>query len=120
MVCDKKFTDLAYELIKGKSSKDDIKAAEDLLVVDTILSGIKTCFNPWMIDKRLRQDYKTIEMMENIQSNFFYNDEKKINRNVTEDDRIMNTLRSDKVDIIADILIKHAQIKSVDELYKRI
>ena len=115
-----KLVDLAYKLIKAKSSKDDAKAAEDMLVLDTILSGIQTCFNPIEVDKRLRREYKTIEMLENIQDNFCYNDGRTVNKNVTEYERIINNLKSDRAGVIADVLLKHDMIKTVDELYQRV
>ena len=110
---EEKFIDLAYKLIKDKSNKDDIKASEDL-------SGMETCFNPWQVDIRLRQDYKTIEMLENIQSNFCYNNKRILEGNITEYERVINNLKIDRAGIIADILIKHKRIKFVDELYKSI
>ena len=115
-----KLVDLAYKLIKAKSSKDDAKAAEDMLVLDTILSGVQTCFNPIEVDKRLRREYKTIEMLENIQENFCYNDGRTVNKNVTEYERIINNLKSDRAGVIADVLLKHDMIKTVDELYQRV
>ena len=51
---EEKFIDLAYKLIKDKSNKDDIKASEDLSVLDAMLSEMETCFNPWQVDIRLR------------------------------------------------------------------
>lgn len=112
--------ELAYGLIKEKSNEDDMKAAEDLHVLDTILSGVKTCFNLYGVDKRLREDYKTIEMLENIQEKFCYNDKRPMKSIVTEEERIMNRLVSDRIGVIVDVLIKHAKIKCVDEIYKRV
>ncbi len=117
---EEKFIDLAYKLIKDKSNKDDIKASEDLSVLDAMLSEMETCFNPWQVDIRLRQDYKTIEMLENIQSNFCYNNKRILEGNITEYERVINNLKIDRAGIIADILIKHKRIKFVDELYKSI
>ena len=99
---------------------DDVKAAEDIRILDTILSGIQTCFNPGSVDERLRKEYKTIELLENIQNNFGYNDGRKVDRILVEKDRIINNLKSDRIGVIADVLMKHAKIKCVDELYKRI
>lgn len=107
----------AYELVKQKSQDDEIKAAEDLYVIDVILSGENTCFSPYNLDKRLRKKYKTIEMMENIAHKFIFNDRRPINRSVSAKDEIMNRLQSDRMGIIADTLIKHEIIKCVDELY---
>ena len=118
VMCKEKFVNLAYELVKTKSSTDDIRAAEDLAVLDIILSGMNNCFNPWGVDKRLRQDYKTIKMIENMQGNFCCSGRKIIN--ITEEQRIINNLKTDKAGVIADILIKHGIIKIVDELYERI
>ena len=115
-----KLVDLAYKLIKAKSSKDDAKAAEDMLVLDTILSGVQTCFNLIELDKRLRREYKTIEMLENILENFCYSDGRTVNKNVTEYERIINNLKSDRAGVIADVLLKHDMIKTVDELYQRV
>lgn len=107
----------AYELVKQKSQDDEIKAAEDLYVVDAILSGENTCFSPYNLDKRLRKEYKTIEMMENIADKFIFNDRRPVNRSISKKDEIMNRLQSDKMGIIADVLIKHEIIQLVDELY---
>lgn len=107
----------AYILVKQKSTDDEIKAAEDLYVIDVILSGENTCVNPYNVDSRLREEYKTIEMMENIAHKFIFNDRRPVNRSVSEKDEIMNRLQSDKMGIIADVLIKHEIIKCVDELY---
>lgn len=107
----------AYILAKQKSTDDEIKAAEDLYVIDVILSGQNTCISPHNLDSRLREEYKTIEMMENIAYKFIFNDRRSVNRSVSEKDEIMNRLQSDKIGIIADVLIKHEIIKCVDELY---
>lgn len=118
VVCKEKFVNLAYELVKTKSSMDDIRAVEDLAVLDIILSGMNNCFNPWVLDKRLRQEYKTIKMIENMQGNFCCSGRKI--KNITEEQRIINNLKTDKAGVIADILIKHGIIKIVDELYEHI
>lgn len=111
---------LAYALIKEKSNEDDMKAAEDLYVLDAILSGVKTCINLYSVDKRLRENYKTIETLENIQDKFCYNDKRPMKSIVTEEERIMNRLESDRIGVIVDVLIKHEIIKRVDEIYKRV
>ena len=112
--------ELAYALIKEKSNEDDIKASEDLRVLDTILGGTQTCVNVYRIDERLRKEYKTIEMLENIQMKFSYNDGKSMKRTITEKEIVMNRLESDRIGVIADVLIKHEKIKWVDEIYKRV
>lgn len=117
---EQRLIDLAYALIKEKSHEDTMKAAEDLQVLDTILGGIQTCFNLYDIDERLRKEYKTIEILENIQSEFSFNDGKSMKRIITEKERLMNRLESDRIGVIADVLIKHAKIKCVDEIYKRV
>ena len=110
----------AYVLLKEKSNEDDIKAAEDLAVLDTILAGIPTSFNRYSLDERLRKEYKTIGMLENIQMKFSYNDGKLVKEISSEQERIMNRLESDKMGVIADVLLKHGKIKCVDEIYKRV
>lgn len=112
--------DLAYVLIKEKSNEDDWKAAEDLQVLDMILSGIQTQFNQYVVDERLRKEYKTIEMLENIQDKFCYNDGRAMRGIFTEEERIKNRLASDRIGVIADVLIKHAKIRCVDEIYRRV
>lgn len=107
----------AYELVKQKSKDDEIKAAEDLCVVDAILSGKNTCISPYGLDDRLRKEYKTIEKMEAIVDKFIFNDRRPANSIVSENKKIMNRLQSDRMGIIADTLIKHEIIKCVDELY---
>lgn len=57
-------------------------------------------------------------MLENIQMKFFYNDGKSMKRIITEKERVMNRLESDRIGVIADVLIKHEKIKCVDEIYK--
>lgn len=117
---EQRLIELAYVLIKEKSNEDDIKASEDLKVLDTILGGTQTCFNLYSIDERLRKEYKTIEMLENIQMKFSYNDGKSMKRIITEKERVMNRLESDRIGVIADVLMKHEKIKCVDEIYKRV
>lgn len=110
---------MAYDLIKSKSNKDDVKAADDLYVLDLILNGTQTCVNIYFLDERLRKEYKTIEWMENVQEKFCYNDGTPINRMTTEEERMMNRLISDRAGIIADVLIKHMKIKCVEELCEK-
>lgn len=57
-------------------------------------------------------------MLESIQSEFSYNDGKVMNRIITEEERLMNRLESDRIGVIVDVLIKHEKIKYVDEIYK--
>lgn len=111
---------LAYVLIKEKSHKDDMKAEEDLYVLDTILSGVQTNFNLYAIDERLREEYKTIEMLENKQCEYAFDDGIPMKRSITEEERLINRLESDRIGVIVDVLIKHAKIKCVDEIYKRV
>jgi len=111
------YFDLAYEVLKKKSNYDDIKAADDLMVIDAILGGANPNIDPWSVDKRLRDEYKTIEMLENIQMNFCYNDGR-IMGGIEE--RIISNLKSDKAGIIADVLLKHTRIKCIDELFVHI
>ncbi len=120
VACKQNLIDLAYVLIKEKSHEDDMKAAEDLQVLDAILGGVRACFNLYSVDERLRKEYKTIDMLENIQSKFSYNDGKAIKGIITEEERIMNRLKSDKIGVIADVLIKHGKIKCVDEIYMHV
>lgn len=110
----------AYKLIKEKSNKDNVKAAEDLYVLDTILCGIQTPFNLYSVDEKLRKEYKTIGMLENIQSEFSYNDGKPMKRIITEEESLMNRLESDRIGIMADVLLKHGKIKCIDEIYKHV
>lgn len=110
----------AYKLIKEKSNKDNVKAAEDLYVLDTILCGIQTPFNLYDVDEKLRKEYKTIGMLENIQSEFSYNDGKPMKIIITEEESLMNRLESDRIGIMADILLKYGKIKCIDEIYKNV
>ena len=59
-------------------------------------------------------------MLESIQSKFSYNDGKVMNRIITDEERLINRLESDRIGVIVDVLIKHEKIKYVDEIYKRI
>ena len=110
---------MAYSLIKLKSNEDDVKAGEDLFVLDSILNGNQTCVDIYVLDERLRKEYKTIEKLEKIQKEFCYDDGKSTNGFVTENERMISRLKSDRAGIIADILIKHEKIKSVEEVYER-
>ena len=103
--------------LNKKSKDDEIKAVENLYVVDAILSGENACVNPYNLDSRLREEYKTSEKMENIAYKFSFNDRRPANRSVSEKEEIMNRLQSDKMGIIADVLLNHKIIKCVDELY---
>lgn len=120
VVYEKALIDSAYKLIKEKSHKDDVKAAEDLYVLDTILCGTQTHFNLYGVDEKLRKEYKTIGMLENIQSDFSYNDGKPMKRIITEEEKLMNRLESDRIGIMADVLLKHGKIKCIDEIYKHV
>lgn len=111
-----KYISMAYELVNAKSTDDEIKVAEDLYAIDVILSGKNTCISPYGLDDRLRKEYKTIEKMESIVDKFILNDRRPANGFVSENEKIMNRLQSDKMGIIADTLIKHEIIKCVDEL----
>lgn len=110
--------DLAYELVKKRSSEEDIKASGDLWIIDKILAGYETCVNPFELDARLRAEYKTIEMMENIQMRFCYNDARSAASRIPMEEILRNKLILDRAGIIADILLKHGRIKCVDELYE--
>ena len=50
------YVDMAYVLVKQKSNDDEIKAAEDLYAIDTILGGMDTCINAHELDERLRNE----------------------------------------------------------------
>ena len=110
----------AYVLIKEKNHKDDMKSEADLHVLDTILSGVQTNFNLYAIDERLRDEYNTIEMLENKQREYAFDDGKPMKRSITEEERLINRLESDRIGVVVDVLIKHAKIKCVDEIYKRV
>ncbi|RGT55380.1 hypothetical protein [Lachnospira eligens] len=111
------YVDMAYVLVKQKSNNDEIKAAEDLYAIDTILGGMDTCINAHELDERLRNEYKTIGMMEAVANKFVFNDGRPMNRIITDNEKIMNSLKLDKMGIVADVLIKHNIIKCVDTLY---
>lgn len=110
---------LAYKLAKEKSSAEDIKALNDLLTIDKILVCYKTGEDPFKLDAKLRAEYKTIEMMENIQMRFVYSDNRPIPSSISMKEKIRNRLVSDRAGIVADILLKHGRIKCADELYEK-
>lgn len=91
-----------------------------MYVLDTILCGIQTHFNLYGVDEKLRKEYKTIGMLENIQNKFSYNDGKSMKRIITEEEILMNRLESDRIGIMADVLLKHGKIKCIDEIYKHV
>ena len=45
------YVDMAYVLVKQKSNDDEIKAAEDLYAIDTILGGMDTYINAHELDE---------------------------------------------------------------------
>lgn len=110
---------MTYSIIKLKSNKDDVEAGEDLYVLDSILNGIQTCVNIYALDERLRKKYETIKELEKIQEKFCYDGGKSANVIVTEGERMLSRLKSDRTGIIANILIKHAKIKSIEEVYEK-
>ena len=110
---------MAYSIIKLKSNKDDVEAGEDLYVLDSILNGIQTCVNIYALDETLRKKYETIKELEKIQEKFCYDGGKSANVIVTEGERMLSRLKSDRTGIIANILIKHAKIKSIEEVYEK-
>lgn len=116
---DEAYIHMAYDLIKTKSNIDDVKAEEDIYVLDSIIGGIQTCVDIYALDERLRIEYKTIKKLENIQEKFCYDDGKPMGRSVTENERMISRLKSDRAGIIADVLIKHDKIKSIEELYEK-
>ena len=61
-----------------------------------------------------------IEELEKNQEKFCYDDGKSTNGIVPESERMRSRLKSDRTGIIADILMKHVLIKSVEEVYERI
>ena len=109
---------LAYKLAKEKSSAEDIKALNDLLTIDKILAGYETGEDLFKLDAKLRAEYKTIEMLENIQMRFCYSDNRPAPSSISTERIIRNRLVSDRAGIVADILLKHGRIKCVDELYE--
>lgn len=109
---------LAYELVKEKSSAEDIKASNDLLIIDKILAGYGTYEDSFKLDVKLRAEYKTIDMMENIQMRFCYSDNRPALSSISREEEIRNRLVSDRAGIVADVLLKHGRIKCVDELYE--
>lgn len=110
---------MAYDIVKLRSNVDEVNAENDLHVLDSILGGVRTCVDIYALDERLRREYKIIEKLEDIQWKFCYDDGKSMDTNVTENERMMNRLKSDRAGVIADVLIKHEIIKSAEELYDR-
>lgn len=115
----KRYTHMAYDLIKQKSDIDDVKVGGDLYVLDSILGGIQTCVDIYALDERLRREYRSIKKLENIREKFCYDDGESMDRIATENEKMISRLKSDRAGIIADVLIKHAKIKSVEELYEK-
>lgn len=107
----------AYALIERRSTDDDIKAMEDLHIVDIILSGADTYVDLDILDDRLRKEYKTIKVVESVANKYIFDDGQPEKRIVSEKIKMMNKLKKDRIGIIADVLIKHRLIKCVDELY---
>ena len=109
---------LAYKLVNEKSSAKDIKALNDLLTIDKIFAVYGTYEDSLKLDVKLRTEYKTIEMMENIQMRFYYNDGRPVPSSISREEKLRNRLVSDRAGIVADILLKHGRIKCLDEVYE--
>ena len=115
---DEKYVHMAYGLIQGKSSSDDIKALEDLYVLDTILGGKQTCVDLYRLDERLRQEYATIERVESILRGLCCYKISSMSRSIKEDE-IISKLKIDRMGIIADALIKHGRETCFDKLFRK-
>lgn len=108
---------IAEELIKQKSDLQDIKAEKDLYIIDTTLNGTNTSVNPYILDNRLRKEYRSIASMEVLAQKFAFDDGRPEHCLLSEGEKIRNRLIADRIGIIADILWRHARIKALDELY---
>lgn len=99
----------AYEL--AQSDKERQKAAEALMVLDDLL--IKrdgSFFNPFTVDKRLREEYPLIEELEAVEERHAAG-MTVIRENWN--DRLLRRLFSDQRGVCADVLVRHKVIRLV-------
>lgn len=111
--------DEAYKLAQIKSKISDIKAVDDLYVVDEVLAGRGGIINVYGLDARLRAEYETIEQLESKVYKFAYKVTNVSSGVYSETERIVQRLKSDRHGILADVLIKHGKMKFAEELYKK-
>lgn len=115
--------DLALKLMDQKSTKDDIKAALDIEDIDNMLNlaqNTKTYIDDAKeLDAKIVREYPIIEDMcaaASVMSNLLLINQNK--KYKTELEIVMNNLLADKFGIMASVLLKHEQIKSVKEFIK--
>jgi hypothetical protein len=104
---------LAEQIMDAKSNADDTKAFSDMLVVLKILNGEDNgTFNPVEVDKRLRQEYPSIENLEYLASQF------PVRTGGSDKIYEVMTVRlyGDARGICADVLLKHGRIAALKEL----
>ena len=112
--------DEAYKLAQVRSKKSDVKAADDLYIVDKVIAGNVGCIDIYALDDRLRREYETIEQLENKESEYAFRDNNRVSEVFcSESKRIISRLKSDRYGILADVLIKHDRMKYVEEIYKK-
>lgn len=109
--------DEAYKLAQIRGEKSDIKAADDLYIVDEILAGRVGCIDVYALDERLRKEYETIEQLENIVSEYTCRNSHRASSVSTE--RMVLRLKSDRCGILADVLMKHGRMKYAEQLCKK-
>ena len=113
------YVDMAYVLVKQKSNDDEIKAAEDLYAIDTILGGMDTCINVHELDERLRRDYPSIEKLQELGRNMANN---RGNNNIKYDvvSAIIADLNADKYGIYVDVLLKYGVINDMKKFIDKV
>lgn len=111
--------DEAYKPAQVRGKKSDVKATDDLYVVDKVIAGNAGCIDIYALDERLRREYETIEQLENKESEYAFGDNNRVSEVCSESERMISRLKSDKHGILADILIKHGRMKYVEEMYKK-
>lgn len=113
------YFELASRIIHAKGKKEEEKTYNDVFAIDCILSRKDTIINPYSLDERVRREYKWIERLEELARSenrgriVSWGEQVYLSESEILDER----LRSDLRGIYADVLIRHAEIKCLDELF---
>lgn len=113
------YFELASRIIHAEGKKKELRAYNDVFAINCILSRKDTIINPYSLDERVRREYEWIERLEELA--------RLGNRGrvvawgqpvyLSESELLDERLKSDLRGIYADVLIRHAEIKCLDELF---
>ena len=100
----------AMELIRRQGTGKDVKALEDIRIIEDLLSKKgDSDYNPIAEDDRIRREYPIIEPLENWNNN-------RICREEREEYDFLNRLENDRFGIFVDVLMKHGMVKDYKEM----